>query len=94
MVELTAAHWVYLLGILTVLVTMALRKETPLVCIVSAIVPSEIGVLSSAPAIWVRTAVSSPMPNVRQNARRVRVAARPSACQIRRFSSISDGTAR
>jgi hypothetical protein len=38
MVHLTAAHWVYLLGILTVLVTMALRKETPLVCIVSAFV--------------------------------------------------------
>lgn len=38
MVELTAAHWVYLLGILTVLVTMTLRMETPLVCIVSAFV--------------------------------------------------------
>ncbi len=36
MVELTAAHWVYLLGILTVLVTMTLRMETPLVCIASA----------------------------------------------------------
>ena len=38
MVELTAAHWVYLLGILTVLVTMTLRMETPLVCIVSSFV--------------------------------------------------------
>ena len=38
MVELTAAHWVYLVGILAVLVTMTLRKETPLVCIVSAFV--------------------------------------------------------
>lgn len=36
MVELTAAHWVYLLGIITVLVTMILRRETPLVCIVAA----------------------------------------------------------
>jgi len=38
MVELTAAHWIYLLGVLTVLVTMAMRRETPLVCIVSAFV--------------------------------------------------------
>ena len=38
MVELTAAHWVYLLGIIAVLVTMALRKETPLVCVVIAFV--------------------------------------------------------
>ena len=38
MAELTASHWIYLLGILTVLVTMALRMETPLVCIISAFV--------------------------------------------------------
>lgn len=38
MIELTAAHWVYLLGVLTVLVTMTLRLETPLVCIVSAFI--------------------------------------------------------
>jgi TRAP-type C4-dicarboxylate transport system permease large subunit len=38
MVVLTAAHWVYLLGILTVLVTMTLRRETPLVCLVGAFV--------------------------------------------------------
>jgi len=38
MVELTAAHWVYLIGIILVLVTMALRLETPLVCIVSGFV--------------------------------------------------------
>ncbi|MGA6925501.1 MAG: hypothetical protein WBY88_07460 [Desulfosarcina sp.] len=38
MVELTAAHWIYLLGIITVLVTMTLRLETPLVCIVAAFV--------------------------------------------------------
>jgi hypothetical protein len=36
MVELTAAHWIYLLGIIVVLVTMALRRETPLVCTVAA----------------------------------------------------------
>jgi hypothetical protein len=38
MVELTAAHWVYLCGIIVVLVTMALRLETPLVCILAAFV--------------------------------------------------------
>ncbi len=38
MVELTAAHWIYLLGIIVVLVTMALRLETPLVCIIAAFV--------------------------------------------------------
>ena len=38
MTELTTAHWVYLLGILTVLVTMMFRRETPLVCIVCAFV--------------------------------------------------------
>lgn len=38
MTELTTAHWVYLLGILTVLVTMVFRRETPLVCIVCAFV--------------------------------------------------------
>ncbi len=38
MVELTSAHWVYVLGILTVLVTMTLRLQTPLVCIVCAFV--------------------------------------------------------
>jgi Na+/H+ antiporter NhaC len=40
MVELTAAHWVYLLGIVVVLVTMAFRRETPLVCIVAAFILS------------------------------------------------------
>lgn len=38
MVELTAAHWAYLLGIVAVLVTMTLRMETPLVCIVCSLV--------------------------------------------------------
>ncbi|MBU0971964.1 MAG: hypothetical protein KKC20_15015, partial [Proteobacteria bacterium] len=38
MVELTMSHWVYLLGIVAVLVTMALRKETPLICIVAAFI--------------------------------------------------------
>ncbi|MFZ7125244.1 MAG: hypothetical protein ACOWWM_03705 [Desulfobacterales bacterium] len=38
MVELTTAHWVYLLGIVSILVTMTLRKETPLVCILAAFV--------------------------------------------------------
>jgi hypothetical protein len=40
MVELTAAHWVYALFMILVLVTMALRKETPLVCIIASFVLS------------------------------------------------------
>jgi len=40
MVELTAAHWVYLLGIIVVLITMAFRRETPLICVVAAFVLS------------------------------------------------------
>jgi hypothetical protein len=38
MVELTAAHWVYLIGIVLVLVTMSLRMETPLVCVIASFV--------------------------------------------------------
>ncbi len=38
MVELTAAHWVYALFIILVLVTMSLRRETPLVCIIGSFV--------------------------------------------------------
>jgi hypothetical protein len=37
-VELTLAHWVYAFFIVAVLVTMALRKETPIVCIVASFV--------------------------------------------------------
>jgi len=40
MVELTAAHWVYALFVILILVTMALRKDTPLVCIVASFVLS------------------------------------------------------
>lgn len=40
MVELTAAHWVYAFFVVLVLVTMALRKDTPLVCIVGSFVLS------------------------------------------------------
>jgi TRAP-type C4-dicarboxylate transport system permease large subunit len=40
MVELTVAHWVYALFIVLVLVTMALRRETPLVCIVGSFILS------------------------------------------------------
>jgi hypothetical protein len=40
MVELTAAHWVYALFIVLVLVTMAFRKDTPLVCIIGSFVLS------------------------------------------------------
>ena len=38
MTELTASHWVYLIGVLVVLATMILRMETPLVCIIAAFV--------------------------------------------------------
>lgn len=38
MVELGAAHWVYLAGIVLVLITMAFRRETPLICVVAAFV--------------------------------------------------------
>jgi len=40
MVELTAAHWVYAIFIILVLVTMTLRKETPLVCIIGSFILS------------------------------------------------------
>jgi hypothetical protein len=40
MVELTAAHWVYAIFIVLVLVTMAMRRETPLVCIIGSFVLS------------------------------------------------------
>lgn len=33
MVEITAAHWIYAIFIVLVLLTMAMRRETPLVCI-------------------------------------------------------------
>ncbi|OPY06829.1 MAG: hypothetical protein A4E67_01351 [Syntrophaceae bacterium PtaB.Bin038] len=36
--ELTLAHWVYAFFIVAVLVTMAMRRETPLVCIVASLV--------------------------------------------------------
>jgi hypothetical protein len=39
-VQLTAAHWVYAGFVVLVLVAMALRRETPLVCIVGAFVLS------------------------------------------------------
>lgn len=40
MVELTAAHWVYLFFVVAILVTMILKKETPLICLVGAFVLS------------------------------------------------------
>ena len=36
--ELTLAHWVYAFFIVAVLVTMALRRETPIVCLVASLV--------------------------------------------------------
>jgi hypothetical protein len=38
MIELTMSHWVYLLGIAAVLITMAMRRETPLICIVAGFI--------------------------------------------------------
>jgi len=40
MVELTAAHWVYAFFVVLVLVTMGLRKDTPLVCVIGSFVLS------------------------------------------------------
>jgi TRAP-type C4-dicarboxylate transport system permease large subunit len=40
MVELTAAHWIYAIFIVIVLVTMAMRRETPLVCIIGSFILS------------------------------------------------------
>ena len=36
--ELTFAHWVYAFFIVVVLVTMAMRRETPIVCIAASFV--------------------------------------------------------
>ena len=38
MVELTAAHWVYAIFIVLILITMSLRRETPLVCIIGSFI--------------------------------------------------------
>jgi len=38
MVQLTAAHWVYALFIVLILVTMGFRRETPIVCIVGSFI--------------------------------------------------------
>ena len=40
MVQLTAAHWVYALFIVLILVTMCFRRETPIVCIVGSLILS------------------------------------------------------
>jgi hypothetical protein len=40
MVELTAAHWVYALFVILVLVAMAFRLDTPLICVVGSFVLS------------------------------------------------------
>ena len=38
MVELTAAHWVYAFFIVLILLTMALKRETPIVCIAGSLI--------------------------------------------------------
>ena len=40
MVELTAAHWVYAFFIVLILLTMALKRETPIVCVVGSLILS------------------------------------------------------
>jgi hypothetical protein len=40
MVELTAAHWIYALFIVLILITMSLRRETPIVCIIGSFILS------------------------------------------------------
>jgi hypothetical protein len=40
MVELAAAHWVYAIFIILILITMAMRRETPLVCIIGSFILS------------------------------------------------------
>ena len=40
MVELTAAHWVYAIFIILILIAMAMRRETPLVCIIGSFILS------------------------------------------------------
>lgn len=40
MVTLTAAHWVYAIFIVLILITMAMRRETPLVCIIGSFILS------------------------------------------------------
>ena len=40
MVELTAAHWIYALFVIIVLVAMAFRLDTPLICIIGSFVLS------------------------------------------------------
>jgi TRAP-type C4-dicarboxylate transport system permease large subunit len=40
MVELSAAHWVYAFFVVVILVTMSMRKDTPLVCIIASFVLS------------------------------------------------------
>jgi len=38
MVELTAAHWIYLIGIIAILIAMSFKLETPLICMIAAFV--------------------------------------------------------
>jgi hypothetical protein len=55
MVELTAAHWVYALFIVLVLVTMGFRRDTPLVCIIGSFVLSWVvtgGVVKAVQAVF------------------------------------------
>jgi hypothetical protein len=40
MVELAAAHWVYAIFIILILIAMAMRRETPLVCIIGSFILS------------------------------------------------------
>src|SRR5512147_588882 len=55
MVELTAAHWVYALFIVLVLITMALRRETPIICLIGSFLLSWVitgSVVSAVQAVF------------------------------------------
>ena len=55
MVELTAAHWIYALFIILVLITMALRRETPIVCLIGSFLLSWVitgSVVSAVQAVF------------------------------------------
>lgn len=55
MVELTAAHWVYLFFVVAILVTMIMKKETPLICIVGAFILSLVikgGLIEAVQAVF------------------------------------------
>ena len=79
MVELTAAHWVYALFIVLILITMALRRETPLVCIIGSFILSWVitgSLIQAVQAIFNSITVASSV------ARKVTTASNASALRV------------